>query len=239
MPERNPFEETMMAERAGMNVPQRTVRPTMRDVAGPGNEGLGLTVDLPYGRAPTPIQSGGRRGEFSPPLYSGRNPFIQPIQTGGRQGEFSTYDQPWDPDSRGEGIFGGRNPRSFAANDTLGALLGENNIWEAQEGVGEYAGGPGMQNVRVEGNLWKQAHANVAKQFGVSAGEVSGKASQGAIQREFKRLKEIFYSKKYGTGIMKGIGKGSPLGMMMELMPLDPALESIGEVLDPEAPGWV
>ena len=36
----------------------------------------------------TPIQTGGSRGEFAPPLYSGRNPFIQPIQTGGRLGEF-------------------------------------------------------------------------------------------------------------------------------------------------------
>ena len=39
-------------------------------------------------RLPTPIQTGGSRGEFAPPLYSGRNPFIQPIQTGGSRGEF-------------------------------------------------------------------------------------------------------------------------------------------------------
>ena len=115
---KNPFEETMMA---GMNVPQRT-RPTMRDVAGPGtnyNEGYG-PHDVTISNLParpragdTPIQTGGRgftRGEFSPQLYSGRNPFIQPIQTGGREGEFS-------------GIFGGRHRRVGDAagmvNDTL------------------------------------------------------------------------------------------------------------------------
>ena len=31
-----------------------------------------------YSRPSTPIQSGGREGEFAPPLYTGRNPFIQP-----------------------------------------------------------------------------------------------------------------------------------------------------------------
>ena len=218
MPERNPFEETMRAERAGMNVPQRTVRPTMRDVAGPIREtqgGRGQDVFDPR-----------RLGLGEGPYTYGKDPFdTRRLGLGG--GPLTYGKDPFDPRRLG-----------MDSGDTLGALLGGLDR-EQEEGVGEYAGGPGMQNVRVEGNLWKQAHANVAKQFGVSAGEVSGKASQGAIQREFTRLKEMFYSKKYGTGIMKGIGKGSPLGMMMELMPLDPALESIGEVLDPEAPGWV
>jgi len=56
----------------------------------------------------TPVQMGGSRGEFAPPLYSGRNPFIQPIQTGGRLGEFS------------QGIFGGSK---YAANDIVNAIM--------------------------------------------------------------------------------------------------------------------
>ena len=225
MPDRNPFEETMRAGQ--MNVPQRTVRPTMRDVAGPvrTHEAAHQGVRTGFGGGPIGYYED-PTGPTRPPgqPMSGRHIGYggpQPVRSGFGGGSNMYYEDP-----------------AMGSGDTLGALLGGLDR-EQEEGIGEYAGGPGMQNVRVEGNLWKQAHANVAKNIGVSAGEVSGKASQGAIQREFKRLKEIFYSKKYGTGIMKGIGKGSPLGMMMELMPLDPALESIGEVLDPEAPGWV
>ena len=70
------------------------------DRAGPGrnyNRGYGpgdVTMsDVPFDtrstfNRDTPVQTGGSRGEFAPPLYSGRNPFIQPIQKGGRQGEF-------------------------------------------------------------------------------------------------------------------------------------------------------
>ena len=48
------------------------------------NEGLGITVNLPYGRTPTPIQSGGPGGEFggTQRLYTGRNPFMTPNDPG-------------------------------------------------------------------------------------------------------------------------------------------------------------
>ena len=95
----------------GRGVPQRVTRPTMRDVAGPTrnyNEGYrpgDVTVSNLPPRMPTPIQTGGRGGEFAPPLYSGRNPFIQPIQTGGRYGEFGGMDSGSYLSSR----FGGDN----------------------------------------------------------------------------------------------------------------------------------
>jgi len=97
------------------------------DRAGPGrnyNRGYGpgdVTMsDVPFDtrstfNRDTPVQTGGSRGEFAPPLYSGRNPFIQPIQTGGRQGEFGGMGrQPIYTGFGGEGsrIMGYEDPMS-------------------------------------------------------------------------------------------------------------------------------
>ena len=50
MPERNPFEETMRAERAGMNIPQRTTRPTQ------GPAGMGFAPPASTGPTRPPGQ---------------------------------------------------------------------------------------------------------------------------------------------------------------------------------------
>ena len=97
----------------------------------------------------------------------------------------------------------------------------------------DVAGGPLMQDKRVRDQLWKNAHANIAKTLGLSPGEAS-KAPRGLIQREFERLENIYKNKRtYGGGIMKGLTKGNPLGLMMELAPAEPGMELLNEMVNP------
>ena len=160
------------------------------DRAGPGrnyNEGYGqgdVTVsDLPP-RMTTPIQMGGSRGEFAPPLYSERNPFIQPIQTGGRLGEFS------------QGIFGGGG-RAHAANDIVDAIMGGMN--RSQEGAEvDIAGGPGMVDKRMTDKLWGKA----VNKFPPGTPDM-------IIQQEWERLKQIYFDKTYGPIPPTYVGPGS------------------------------
>ena len=102
------------------------------------------------------------------------------------------------------------------------------------EGAGfDVAGGPLMEDERVIRTLWKNAHANIAKTLGLSPGEAS-KAPRGLIQREFERLENIYTNKRtYGGGIMKGLTKGNPLGLMMELAPAEPGMELLNEMVNP------
>ena len=169
----------------------------------------------------TPIQTGGRYGEMAPPLYGGRNPFIQPIQTGGRYGEFGGMDSGSYLASR----FGGGLDDAAGMNESARGMI---------EGAGfDVAGGPLMEDERVIRTLWKNAHANIAKTLGLSPGEAS-KAPRGLIQREFERLENIYKNKRtYGGGIMKGLTKGNPLGLMMELAPAEPGMELLDEMFNP------
>jgi hypothetical protein len=97
----------------------------------------------------------------------------------------------------------------------------------------EVAGDPLMQDKRVVDQLWKNAHKNIANKLGLSPGEAS-KAPQGLIQREFEKLKNIYKNKRtYGGGIMKGLTKGNPLGLMMELAPAEPGMELLDEMFNP------
>ena len=183
------YEDRIM--RMAGSVPQRTVRPTMRDVAGPGtnyNKGYG-PGDVAISNLPavpraggTPIQMGESRGEFSPPLYSGRNPFIQPIQTGGREGEFS-----------GTGIFGGKNPRSFAANDMMSDYYNNQLGWGDQ--LQSAIGGAGEvtptqytdDDKAIQRGLWKQANKNVNPE---------GMTPMPQIIQEWERLQEEYWRLK-------------------------------------------
>ena len=217
------YEDRIM--RMADSVPQRT-RPTMRDVAGPRinyNEGYGrgdVTVsDLPARprAGDTPIQTGGSgftRGEYTPPLYSGRNPFIQPIQTGGRQGEFP----PMGGALRGGPSKGGRFGRwNFGVPGEvtpMGDPMGDPDEIDSGEflssryggGLDDAAGmnddamgmieGAGFEvagmtsDKRTEKKLWGRA----VNSFPVGTPDM-------IIQQEWERLKQIFYDKKYGGGL--------------------------------------
>ena len=219
------------------------------DRAGPGrnyNRGYGpgdVTMsDVPFDprstfNRDTPVQTGGSRGEFAPPLYSGRNPFIQPIQTGGRQGEFggmgrrplpiyTGFGDEIDSGSYLSSRFGGGLDDAAGMNESARGMLEDAGF--------EVAGGsPLMEDERVIRTLWKNAHANIAKTLGLSPGEAS-KAPRGLIQREFERLENIYTNKRtYGGGIMKGLTKGNPLGLMMELAPAEPGMELLDEMFNP------
>ena len=126
----------------------------------------------------TPIQSGGRRGEFAPPLYSGRNPFIQPIQTGGRLGEFS------------QGIFGGGS-KAYAANDIVDAIMG--GMDRAQE--------PGTDITRytddykvIKRKLWPKA-----------VNKFPPGTPKPVIVQEWERLQEEYWRLKEQQGYRPGV----------------------------------
>ena len=142
----------------------RTV--TITDLMGRGRAGIQAPT-------PTPIQMGGSRGEFSPPLYSGRNPFIQPIQTGGRYGEFPAMDSGQYLASR----YGGGLGDAFAANDDARGMI---------EGAGFEVAGM-TSDARTERKLWAQA-----------VNKLPVGTPQPQIIEEWEKLKEEFYRRKYG-----------------------------------------
>ncbi len=160
------------------------------DRAGPGrnyNRGYGpgdVTMsDVPFDprstfNRDTPVQTGGSRGEFAPPLYSGRNPFIQPIQTGGRLGEFS------------QGIFGGGS-KAYAANDIVDAIMG--GMDRAQE--------PGTDITRytddykvIKRKLWPKA-----------VNKFPPGTPKPVIVQEWERLQEEYWRLKDQQGYRPGV----------------------------------
>ena len=99
------------------------------------NEGLGVTVNLPYGRTPTPIQSGGPGGEFggTQRLYTGRNPFMTPNDPGmdfgaprRRQGGGRPA-APFD-DSRRERAIMNQYPRPSNIGPNIGPNIGRDRM---------------------------------------------------------------------------------------------------------------
>ena len=174
------------------------------DRAGPGrnyNRGYGpgdVTMsDVPFDprstfNRDTPVQTGGSRGEFAPPLYSGRNPFIQPIQTGGRQGEFGGMGRRPRPIYTGFGDeidsgdylssrFGGGLDDAAGMNESARGMI---------EGAGfDVAGGPGMVDKRMTDKLWGKA----VNKFPPGTPDM-------IIQQEWERLKQIYFDKTYGGG---------------------------------------
>ena len=184
MPDRNPFEETMRAGQ--MNVPQRTVRPTMRDVAGPvrTHEAAHQGVGTGFG--------GGRIGYYEDPTGPTRPPGQpvsgrhigyggpQPIRAGFGGGPIMGYEEP--------GIFGGSN--AGPANDILGSILGgmdRRGMGRGQEeGFGDVAGK--TTDDRVSEKLWGKAVNN----FPPGTPDM-------VIQQEWERLKKIYFDSTYGT----------------------------------------
>ena len=171
------------------------------DRAGPGrnyNRGYGpgdVTMsDVPFDprstfNRDTPVQTGGSRGEFAPPLYSGRNPFIQPIQTGGRQGEFGgmgrrplpIYTGFGDEIDSGDYLssrFGGGLDDAAGMNESARGMI---------EGAGFEVAGKTTDD-RVSEKLWGQA----VNSFPPGTPDM-------ILQQEWERLKQIYFDKKYGS----------------------------------------
>jgi len=171
------------------------------DRAGPGrnyNRGYGpgdVTMsDVPFDprstfNRDTPVQTGGSRGEFAPPLYSGRNPFIQPIQTGGRQGEFGGMGRRPRPIYTGFGDeidsgdylssrFGGGLDDAAGMNESARGMI---------EGAGFDVAGKTTDD-RVSEKLWGQA----VNSFPPGTPDM-------ILQQEWERLKQIYFDKKYGS----------------------------------------
>ena len=121
MPDINPFEETMRAERAGMNIPQRTTRQTQ----GPAGMGFAPPSSTEYGEGPIRAGQGvgtgfggGRIGYYEDPTGPTRPPG-QPMY--GRHMGYGGMDS---------GIFGGQ--RASGANDMVNAMLGGMNTSRLQ-----------------------------------------------------------------------------------------------------------
>ena len=124
----------------------------------------------------TPVQPGGSRGEFAPPLYSGRNPFIQPIQTGGRLGEFGDMDSGTYLASR----YGGGLDDAAGMNDSARGMIEDAGF--------DVAASEGMTDKRAFRDLWGKA----VNKFPPGTPDM-------ILQQEWERLKQIYRDKKYGV----------------------------------------
>ena len=136
----------------------------------------------------TPVQMGGSRGEFAPPLYSGRNPFIQPIQTGGRLGEFGGMDSGQYLASR----FGGGVDDAAGMNDSARGMI---------EDAGFEVAGKTTDDRMVE-KLWGKAVNN----FPPGTPDM-------VLQQEWERLKQDYFGRKYGGQGPTLPGRGDIVGL--------------------------
>jgi len=136
----------------------------------------------------TPVQMGGSRGEFAPPLYSGRNPFIQPIQTGGRLGEFGGMDSGQYLASR----FGGGVDDAAGMNESARGMI---------EGAGFEVAGKTTDD-RVSERLWGKAVNNLPPG-----------SPDMMIQQEWERLKQDYFNRKYGGSGLNLPGRDDIIGL--------------------------
>jgi len=164
------YEDRIM--RMADSVPQRAVRPTMRDVAGPVREtqgGRGQDVfdtsrlglgDITYGKDPFDTR---RLGLGEGPLTYGKDPF--------------------DPRRLGmdSGIFGGS--KAGPASDTVGSILG--GMGRGQEEGFDVA--DKTTDSRMVEKLWGKAVNNLP----VGTPDMQ-------IQQEWERLKQLYFDNKYG-----------------------------------------
>ena len=170
MPERNPFEETMRAGQ--MNVPQRTVGPTMRDVAGRGRGQVEDVFDqrrLGMGRGPLTfgeqdVFDQRRLGLGGGPQTFGKDPF-DPRRLGMDSGSYLS-----------SGYGGGLDDAAGMNDDARGMI----------EGAGFDVAGKTTDD-RVVEKLWGKAVNN----FPVGTPDMQ-------IQQEWERLKQLYFDNKYG-----------------------------------------
>ena len=189
MPERNPFEETMRAGQ--MNVPQRTVGPTMRDVAGRGRGQVEDVFDQrrlglgegPYTSGEQDVFDQRRLGMGGGPLTFGEQDVFDQRRLGMGGGPLTFGKDPFDPRrlGLGVGIFGGRN--AGPASDTVGSILG--GIGRGQEEGFDVA--DKTTDSRMVEKLWGKAVNNLP----VGTPDMQ-------IQQEWERLKQLYFDSKYG-----------------------------------------
>ena len=224
MPERNPFEETMRAGQ--MNVPQRTVRPTMRDVAGPvrTHEAAHQGVGTGFG--------GGRIGYYEDPTgptrppgqpMSGRHTGYggpRPIRAGVGGGPIMGYEDPTGPtrppgqpvSGRHRG-YGGPQPvrsgfgmgsGSYLSSGYGGGLDDAAGMNDDARGMIEGAGfdvAGKTTDDRVSEKLWGKAVNN----FPPGTPDM-------IIQQEWERLKKIYFDSTYGSPTLPSRGDIVGLG---------------------------
>jgi len=186
------YEDRIM--RMADSVPQRAVRPTMRDVAGPVREtqgGRGQDVFDPrrIGLGEGPYTSGvqdvfdpRRIGLGGGPHTYGKDPF-DTRRLGLGEGPLTYGKDPFDPRRLGmdSGIFGGS--KAGPASDTVGSILG--GMGRGQEEGFDVA--DKTTDSRMVEKLWGKAVNNLP----VGTPDMQ-------IQQEWERLKQIYFDSKYG-----------------------------------------
>ena len=189
MPERNPFEETMRAGQ--MNVPQRTVGPTMRDVAGRGRGQVEDVFDQrrlglgegPYTSGVQDVFDQRRLGMGRGPLTFGEQDVFDQRRLGLGGGPQTFGKDPFDPRRLGmdsgsylsSGYGGGLDDAAGMNDDARGMI----------EGAGFDVAGKTTDD-RVVEKLWGKAVNN----FPVGTPDMQ-------IQQEWERLKKIYLEGKY------------------------------------------
>ena len=198
------YEDRIM--RMADSVPQRAVRPTMRDVAGPVRETQGgreqdvfdpRRIGGPYTSGVQDVFDQRRLGLGGGPLTFGEQDVFDQRRLGLGEGPQTYGKDPFDPRRLGmdSGIFGGS--KAGPASDTVGSILG--GMGRGQE-EGFEGAGLGTDK-RTERKLWGQA----VNSFPPGTPDM-------VLQQEWERLKQIFYNKKYG-GDLNLPGRNDIVGM--------------------------
>ena len=205
MPERNPFEETMSAERAAMNVPQRTVGPPGRGYTEPIRD-LGSEFGFPAREHDRPSDGFSRQLHLpeGPPITERpdwmNKPGYEPMRTGFGGGPIGGY----DPNSY-VGMLGKRE--GLRGRQRLGPSMGSGEFLSSRYGGGldDAAGINDDARGMIEGAGFDIAGLPSDKRTEkVLWGKAVNKFPPGTpdmiLQQEWERLKQIFYDKKYGGG---------------------------------------
>ena len=196
MPERNPFEETMRAERAGMNVPQRTARQTQ----GPAGMGFAPPASTEYGEGPIRPGREIRAGFGGGPIMGYEDP-TGPTRPPGQpvSGRHRGYGGP-QPVRSGFGMgsgsylssgYGGGLDDAAGMNDDARGMI---------EGAGFDVAGKTTDD-RVSEKLWGKAVNN----FPPGTPDM-------IIQQEWERLKKIYFDSTYGSPTLPSRGDIVGLG---------------------------
>jgi hypothetical protein len=186
------YEDRIM--RMADSVPQRAVRPTMRDVAGPVRETQGgreqdvfdpRRIGGPYTSGVQDVFDQRRLGLGGGPLTFGEQDVFDQRRLGLDEGPYTYGKDPFDPRRLGmdSGIFGGS--KAGPASDTVGSILGG-------MGRGQEEGFESVEKTtddRMEEKLWGKAVNN----FPPGTPDM-------VLQQEWERLKQDYFNRKYGGG---------------------------------------
>ena len=225
MPDRNPFEETMRAGQSGLdglNVPRRAMTRTghQRDAreqwqqdarrhydANTRYEQFQMLANEPGAQAKereVARDFGGNIRSFTPHLQQGINTRTDPARATelGWAGNWPGTPLGYSMDPRWNYTTTPGDPFDYTTStrgmEDEGLGLG---LEEAAIGGGSAAAAAGMGtktlDTRAEESLWKQANKTVRSQVGDRAADAN---NQSLVRQQWEKLKNIFYSKKYGGG---------------------------------------